>query len=506
MKSQSPTGLRVLLVEDDPADAVLVCEMLADPLVDRVRIEHVSSLGALAATMAAVTDPAAADTPRPDVVLLDLSLPESRGLATLARAARLVDGLPIVVLTGSMDDVLGLGAIERGAQDYLRKDQLDGPLLARALHFAIERSRSRALLQSVLHSQSDGVLVVDASGRVVLHNPAAAALLGGRVADWPDALTRDPDEAHALARAAREGQTWARTVDGPSAAHVDVRVDPLGGPDGGGVVVMRDVTATVERRRRIERLNDALQRHLEQKTALLARLETADALRSRFLDAVSHELRTPLTPIRGFSDLLLRDRRDPLSAQQATAVAAIRDSAGRLERIVESMLDFQALQRTAEPAEPRPVDVRRLLERLADEARQRVGRRPVRVEAATDGALPERVLLDEHRLTDALLRLVDNAARFTREGRIELRAAWRDSALECAVVDTGIGIPPQHVESIFGAFYQVDPGLSGSRGGIGLGLAHARALVRSMRGDINVESTPGRGSRFVARVPVQAEH
>ncbi len=488
--------MRILLVEDEPSDAALVVELLDDEPTRHMTVDHVASLDALSSHMAS-------DEMTPDAILLDLSLPESRGLDTLAHAATITGGVPIVVLTGLMDDAVGLRAIEQGAQDYLRKDQLDGPLLARALQFAIERSRNRALLAAVLRSQSDAVLVIGADGRAVLRNPAAETLTGYAPRGWAARITADPADARALTDAASTGETWSRTITGHGGRHFDVRIGPLSDGSTGGVVAIRDVTRAVERQHRIEALNAALQRHLTQKTELLVRLERADTIRARFVDAVSHELRTPLTPIKGFSDLLLRNRREPLTARQTAAVEAIRSSAGRLERIVESMLDFQTLQRTAEPLSPTPVDVRRLLDRLADEARRRVAERPIVIELEADAELPSRLLLDETRLTEALLRLVDNAARFTREGRIALGARWHGAELHCVVTDTGVGIPPEHVDAIFTAFYQVDPGLSGRDGGIGLGLAHAQALLRSMRGEIAVQSAPGAGSSFVARLPAR---
>jgi len=133
--------LDVLLVEDNPGDARLVEHQLNSPavahFVDDVTISHVESLAPVDERSGAAYD----------VVLLDLGLPESTGLATLDRATEIIEGVPIIVLTGMQDREMAVEAINRGAQDYLPKADLDGDRLVRALRYAVVRSRQQRAIQ-----------------------------------------------------------------------------------------------------------------------------------------------------------------------------------------------------------------------------------------------------------------------------------------------------------------------------------------------------------------------
>jgi serine phosphatase RsbU (regulator of sigma subunit) len=135
------TRLRVLLIEDDDGDALLVDEMLADTSVP-VALERVETLTAALAT------PLTADC-----VLLDLQLPDAMGLGGLTRLAQHAPGVAVVVLTGQHDQATGVAAVAAGAQDYLVKDQVDGPLLVKALRFARERKRAEQVEQQFLQQQ-----------------------------------------------------------------------------------------------------------------------------------------------------------------------------------------------------------------------------------------------------------------------------------------------------------------------------------------------------------------
>ena len=133
-QQQHQQPIRVLLVEDNPADARLLTESLKDAGRDAFRITHVSRLSAAVEALAK-------EPPEADVIALDLSLPDSAGLATVQRVQAVAPGVPIVVLTGLQDEALALQAVRQGVQDYLVKGQCEGGLAARALRYAVERQR-----------------------------------------------------------------------------------------------------------------------------------------------------------------------------------------------------------------------------------------------------------------------------------------------------------------------------------------------------------------------------
>jgi len=170
--SGAKTSLDLLLAEDNPGDAKLVEHHLsrsdAYQFVDDISLTHVESLGAAEQL----------DTERYDLLLLDLGLPESTGLKTLDKASDMFSDLPIIVLTGMQDRETAMAAIQRGAQDYLPKSELDGDRLLRALRYAIVRSRQQRTLQrrkdqmeffnSILqHDMLNGMNVIRARGEVL---------------------------------------------------------------------------------------------------------------------------------------------------------------------------------------------------------------------------------------------------------------------------------------------------------------------------------------------------
>jgi diguanylate cyclase (GGDEF)-like protein/PAS domain S-box-containing protein len=176
VSTASPCGRTVLVVEDNPGDARLVELFL---LEDRTNPFDVVKAAAMSEALAVL------DARAVDVALLDLSLPDSYGLDTLARVRAAWPLLPVVVLTGTNDEALALEALRQGAQDYLVKGQGDGDLVRRAVHYAIERSRvdvalrrSEARFRAVFQNAGVGVVLSEANGRFVEANPAFCAMVG----------------------------------------------------------------------------------------------------------------------------------------------------------------------------------------------------------------------------------------------------------------------------------------------------------------------------------------
>jgi diguanylate cyclase (GGDEF)-like protein/PAS domain S-box-containing protein len=195
MSADMPSRRAVLVVEDNPGDARLVEIYLREDRANPFRILTADSLAGALAVVA--SEPV-------DVVLLDLSLPDSCGLATLARLRAERPLLPVVVLTGTNDEVLALEALRQGAQDYLVKGQGDGDLVRRAVRYALERSRvdvalrrSEDRFRAVFENAGLGVVLCDGDGRFVEANPAFCAMIGYSEAELralePAAITHPED-------------------------------------------------------------------------------------------------------------------------------------------------------------------------------------------------------------------------------------------------------------------------------------------------------------------------
>jgi CheY-like chemotaxis protein len=228
--------------------------------------------------------------------------------------------------------------------------------------------------------------------------------------------------------------------------------------------------------------------------------EEIERLKGTFLANMNHEVRTPLSGILGMADLLLET---DLDEEQREYVNATRLCAENLFHILNSTLEYSALEAGHLRLDETEFSLRELLDSTVGQEHQKAAAKGLKLEALLDPALPETMLGDPSRIREILVHLLDNAIKFTSHGSVSVTLAREGNQLKTMVRDTGIGISPEHCAHIFESFRQVDSSLARSYAGLGLGLALVRKLVILMGGDINVESQPGTGSTFTMRIPLR---
>ncbi len=234
--------------------------------------------------------------------------------------------------------------------------------------------------------------------------------------------------------------------------------------------------------------------------------EAASRAKDEFLAVMSHEIRTPLNSIIGFTDLL---HDTPLSAEQKEYVELVRESGVHLLSLIDKILEYTRLgsEVRLESSAFSPVEcVEAVMGIYLSEAR----RKGISLESELQAGMPPVVMGDKRRLLQILSSLLGNALKFTDRGTVKIVASgvltapegstWR---LTFAIQDTGIGIPPDALETIFEPFTQVDGSSTRRYGGAGLGLTISRKLVRAMGGELEVSSEEGRGSTFRFSIPFQ---
>jgi len=252
-------------------------------------------------------------------------------------------------------------------------------------------------------------------------------------------------------------------------------------------------TVVSERRRMIERLE------VRTRAAQIARrqAEEADAAKSRFLALMSHEMRTPLHGVVGYAEVL--SRRSGLAREARHQVEEIQRSGAALLTLVEDVLEVSRGDAVACLDVVCPAN---LLAQAADASRDCAASKklPIHVRVLPGADAP--VVADRRRLRQILHRLVSNAVKFTTEGEITVTASREGALTVFRVSDTGAGIDPDLVPTLFEAFVQADDSISRAHVGAGLGLAVARRLTCAMGGQIALESSSSAGSTFVVRLPL----
>ena len=236
----------------------------------------------------------------------------------------------------------------------------------------------------------------------------------------------------------------------------------------------------------------------------LAVSEEAARVKSAFLANVSHEIRTPLNALLGVAELLAQTE---LTAKQRLHVQVFRESGQALLSLINDLLDLARIGSGRLELQPAPFDLHHALAQLVTLMRPRAEDKGLSLVLELAEALPAAVLGDRLRIEQALLNLVGNAIKFTSRG--EVRLAVRPDPqtpgwLRFDVVDTGIGIAPSKLETIFEPFAQADGSVTRLYGGTGLGLSITRSVVQLMGGSVQVQSTPAVGSTFTLRLPLPA--
>ncbi|MEW5767645.1 MAG: ATP-binding protein [bacterium] len=544
-KSEQSEITRVLLIEDNPGDANLIREKLAEVRDTTFDLECADRLS---------TGLACLVKGKTDVILLDLSLPESQGLDTFTRVHAQVPEMPIIVLTGLNDERLAVKAVQEGAQDYLVKGVVDGKVLSRVMRYAIERKR----VEAKLRHYAERLSTLRDIDRAILAAQSPEAIAQAGLDHIRQLIPCRRASVAVFDFENHEALVLAVHVDGETKLGTGVRfpLEEFGGIEElrhGEVIVVEDIRnlsqpTSVDQRLQAEglhsyinvplllqneligsfnlgsgspgyftseyvdiarevanplaiaihqaRLHEQVKHHaaeLEERVIKrTAQLQEINAELKAFTYNVSHELRAPLRGLQAFSRALLDDCGGRLDLDGQNYAQHIIEAAQHMDALICDLLDYSRLSLAV--IDLKPVNLEKIVEKVMRQLELEIREKEARI--TVERPLPQ-VVGDSTILRHILANLLTNAVKFVDAGvqpRVRIWTEARDGWVRLWVEDNGLGIPPEHWERIFQVFERLH-GIE-NYPGTGIGLAMVRKGIERMGGRVGLESVPGEGSRF----------
>jgi two-component system phosphate regulon sensor histidine kinase PhoR len=331
-----------------------------------------------------------------------------------------------------------------------------------------EKNRLNVILKSI----PDALLIIDRKGTVTLSSSSAKDFFG----DIPmtgmqffEAVRNH--EFSDLVDTVRETLlpgTAEFKLEWPAERYLSVRVSPLFYRENelsGLVAVFHDIT----------------------------QIEKLEQVRKDFVANVSHEIKTPVTAIKGFADTLLEGALDDRE-NAVRFIQTIRSSSERINSLVDDLMTISRIELGVIKVEKSPVDLKEIFDSVVEVFADKAEAKSLSLSLSE---IPEaqEIVADKNRLIQILSNLVDNAIKFTEAGGVTLGVETDQGKTALFVEDTGIGIPQKHLPRLGERFYRVDPARSRKMGGTGLGLAIVKHLVKAHGWNMQIQSTPGKGTK-----------
>ncbi len=391
----------------------------------------------------------------------------------MAAVLTLVPALAGLLAGGLLAGSLGGQRHRAQAREIARLHAEVGALKDACARLEPERDR----LRDILAAMQEGILALDAGGRIVLANRAFREMFD---------ITGEPSERLPIEAVSHPGfeELLARGWGAQAAVSGEIELILPSGPC----------------RRLLVHATGLAGRGLVAVCVDVSELRRLEVVRRDFVANVSHELRTPLATILSATETLDQALgRDPEMA--VTLADAIGRNAKRMERLVEDLLDLSRIESRQHRLPVSRIELAGEIRRVAAQFKEMAAAKGIAIKAEPSPFLPP-ALADAGALEQVLSNLLENAVKYSSEGgAIAVRAHPEGRMVQVSISDSGPGIEARHLPRLFERFYRVDAGRSREVGGTGLGLAIVKHLVEAMGGTTSVESTVGRGSTFRFTLP-----
>ncbi len=388
--------------------------------------------------------------------------------------------------------------IESIVTSYVVDNDVNYTAFVRDITDRKQSEKDRALLAAIVQSSDDPIISKTMNGIITSWNPAAEKMFGYEASEVigchiriiipPERITEEEQIVARLARGEKveHFETIRRSKNGDD-LDLSLTVSPVFNPAGeiiGASKLIRDIS---ERRRNEQAV------------------EQANRRKDEFLTNMSHELRTPMNVVVGLSDIL--SRTEPLTDKQKHFISTLKASADTLLALINDLLDFSKLEQGAVQLEIINFNLLELMAQIVSLMHVKAKEKKLDIQLNYAPGIPYKLIGDPLRVQQVLINIISNAIKFTKTGGIEVNISCEQCNdpekpfIVFTITDTGIGIAKEQLGTIFDKFSQADPSITRRYGGSGLGLSIVKELVERMEGSIAVTSEPGKGSRFVIRLP-----
>jgi len=492
--------IKILLLEDYPADAELIRELLIN--------EGYAGNFKLVSTEVAFVEEL--KNSHYDLILSDYNLPGFNGMEALRLSQTYLPEVPFICVSGSIGEDRAVELLKNKATDYVLKDQLEKLPLAvsRALKEAQEQLALEAaqkelhrLSQAVMQSPS-GVIISDTYGKIEYVNPRFTEISGyppemviGKTVRILKKESNSPENYNQIWETIRSGKIWkgeyfSKRRNGERYWEY-VAISPLLN-EGGEIISYTINTEDISEQKRLT------QELIQAKE----KAEAGDKLKTAFMQNISHEVRTPLNGILGFASLIAQPNISEETKKSYLNI--LNTSSDRLLSTITNYMDISLIATGGQESHKKPFLLANLLSELnykfqpIAEAKKIILNFQIPKEVANFSLNSDEALLKK-----SFAHLLDNAIKFTTEGQIDFGFEIADDTVKLFVSDTGVGIDKENQTSVFKFFMQENTSINRGYEGSGLGLSIAKGFIQLLNGTITMESEKGIGSRFTISIPLE---
>ncbi|MGQ9610021.1 MAG: ATP-binding protein [bacterium] len=467
-----PKVINVLLIEDDDAFVSLLSRMLTRHTNGLFQLNRVDTLQSGLEWLSKHNT---------DVVLLDLHLPDSSGLDTLKSLYERNPEMPILVLTNLDDEMMGIKALNLGAQDYLVKGNTNGDLLVRSIRYAIERQamliklkRNASALEAserrfrhIVEQNIYPIIIVDQKKVIRFINKAGEMLFGceaveciGKTFNYDMNVVNETE----IQIVKENDQTVIASM---SVVNVEWEGEDV------YLVILRDIT----------------------------KLKEIEQMKDNIISIISHEIRSPITSILNALLLIYEGENEKLSESSKKWLDIAYRNSERLLSLVNNMLDISKIESGKIEFNFKKQDLIILIKQAVDDNLPYANQFNVRLRIDTN-LQKAIVYIDGDRIIQVLTNLISNAVKFSpSDDEVVISISEHDNVFRVMVIDHGPGIPIDFQDQIFQKFSQADQRNTKRKSGSGLGLYISKMLVENMGGKIGFDSQIGKGTTFYFELP-----